>query len=325
MKKFKIEILYFAVLVLFTAYVALDTFVIPRRYKAVENVSANTGTEENGDVQGDPSGNGQEDAGSEAGNGQEGADPEEASKAVPPEDADYSVNGTAIKLADYDEYGTDIHVAEVWLGSVQQLRSAFAYATFGRNLKQNTSVIAKANNAVFAINGDFYGSRQNGYVIRNGELFRSTASAKQEDLVILKDGSFMIINESETTAEQLMDMGAWQLLSFGPGLIKDGKLAVSKGDEVDRAMASNPRTAIGIAEDGHLIFVVSDGRTRNSDGLSLYELGEFMLKLGAVTAYNLDGGGSSTMYFDGKIINVPTADGWRIKERQVSDIVYIGY
>ena len=299
MKRFKIEILYFAVLVLFTAYVALDTFVIPRSYKKAENVPANTGIEgssdKNGGNTGLSSGNGNEGSGENEGQNPEGSG--NTVKATPPADADYSANGATIKLTDYDEYGTDIHVAEVWLESPELLRSAFANGTYGRNLKQNTSVIAKANNAVLAINGDFYGARQTGYVIRNGELYRAKASAKQEDLVILKDGSFMIINESEITAEQLMEMGAWQLLSFGPGLLKDGEFMVAKGEEVDRAMASNPRTAIGIAEDGHLFFVVSDGRTRNNDGLSLYELAEFMRGLGAVTAYNLDGGGSSTMVF----------------------------
>ena len=62
-----------------------------------------------------------------------------------------------------------------------------------------------------------------------------------------------------------------------------------------------------------------------SAGLSLSQLAEFMKCLGVVTAYNLDGGGSSTMYFNGEIINNPTTNGRSIKERSVSDIVYIGY
>ena len=69
--------------------------------------------------------------------------------------------------------------------------------------------------------------------------------------------------------------------------------------------------------------MVSDGRTDESEGLSLYELATFMESLGVKAAYNLDGGGSSTMYFNGKVINNPTTNG-KIKEREVSDIVYIG-
>lgn len=90
-------------------------------------------------------------------------------------------------------------------------------------------------------------------------------------------------------------------------------------------MASNPRTAIGIIDNLHYVFVVSDGRTEESEGLSLLELAEFMEGLGVETAYNLDGGGSSTMYFNGEVINTPTTNGRSVKERSVSDIVYIGY
>ncbi len=121
-----------------------------------------------------------------------------------------------------------------------------------------------------------------------------------------------------------MEMGAVQVLSFGPGLVEDGQISVTEDDEVGKAKTSNPRTAIGIISEGHYVFVVSDGRTNESEGLSLYELAEFMCKLGVKTAYNLDGGGSSTMYFNGEIINNPTTSGNKTKERSVSDIVYIG-
>ncbi len=92
-----------------------------------------------------------------------------------------------------------------------------------------------------------------------------------------------------------------------------------------KSKASNPRTAIGIVDTLHYIFIVSDGRTSESKGLSLYELSEFMQKLNVQIAYNLDGGGSSTMYFNGNIINKPTTNGTTISERSVSDIVYVGY
>ena len=90
-------------------------------------------------------------------------------------------------------------------------------------------------------------------------------------------------------------------------------------------MADNPRTAIGVYEPGHYILLVSDGRTKESKGLTLYELAEFLQELGVTTAYNLDGGGSSTMVFQGEIVNNPTTNGRKITERSVSDIVYIGY
>lgn len=156
-------------------------------------------------------------------------------------------------------------------------------------------------------------------------LYRNTAASGQEDLVIYDGGSFSIINEEEITAEELLADGAQQILSFGPALVEDGAVVVSEGDEVGKAKTSNPRTAIGIIDELHYVFVVSDGRTDESAGLSLSQLAEFMKGLGVVTAYNLDGGGSSTMYFNGEVINNPTTNGRSIKERSVSDIVYIGY
>ena len=122
----------------------------------------------------------------------------------------------------------------------------------------------------------------------------------------------------------LVKNGVVNLLAFGPTLVKNGKIAVSSNSEVGQSMSSNPRTAIGMIDKNHYIIVVSDGRTSESAGLSLYELAEVMKSYGVKTAYNLDGGGSSTLYFNGKVINKPTTNG-TISERAVSDIVYIGY
>ena len=68
-------------------------------------------------------------------------------------------------------------------------------------------------------------------------------------------------------------------------------------------MASNPRTAIGQIGPLHYAFVVTDGRTEESAGLSLVQLADLMLDIGCETAYNLDGGGSVTMYYNGKVMN----------------------
>ncbi len=162
-------------------------------------------------------------------------------------------------------------------------------------------------------------------MIRNGNLYRNAAVSGQEDLVIYADGRWEIINEADITAEALLAGGAMQVLSFGPALVSDGMVTVSDGEEVGKARASNPRTAIGMIDELHYVFVVSDGRTDESAGLSLSQLADFMKGLGVTAAYNLDGGGSSTLYFNGQVINKPTTNGKSIKERRVSDIVYVGY
>ena len=227
-----------------------------------------------------------------------------------------------IQISEYRVNDTTVYVADIRLSSASQLKTAFANSSYGRNITADTSDTAAAVGAVLAINGDNYGSREKGYVIRNGILYRNTAAKNQEDLVIYADGSFEIISEAEISAQELLDDGAVHVFSFGPGLVENGSLIVDTSDEVDRAKASNPRTAIGILAENHYVFVVSDGRTEESKGLTLYELAEFMQSLGVQAAYNLDGGGSSTMVYQGSVVNRPTS-GRRIDERAVTDILYI--
>lgn len=235
----------------------------------------------------------------------------------------YSDSKTSITLKQYREYDSNIYVADVTVSDASDLKTALANNTYGRNITDTTSDMAENNNAVLAINGDYYGARQSGYVIRNGKLYRDT-SGNRDALVIQKNGEFKFVSESETSASELLQDGALQVFSFGPVLLNNGEISVGENDEVGMAMASNPRTAIGYLGNNHYVFVVSDGRTSESAGLSLYELASFMKELGVKDAYNLDGGGSSTMVFKGEIINNPTTSGRSGEERAVSDIVYIG-
>lgn len=236
----------------------------------------------------------------------------------------YEDDNKAISIETYERNLTQIHVATVAIKGDASIKTALADETYGRNVKAKTSTTAQSVNAVLAVNGDYYGARDAGYVIRNGQLLRSDSQdANQEDLVVYRDGSFEIIREGDITAHELLNKGAVQVLSFGPALIENSQVAVDSADEVGKAMASNPRTAIGIIDDKHYVLVVSDGRTDESKGLSLKELADFMKELKVTTAYNLDGGGSSTMYFNGQIINKPTTNGHNIEEREVSDIVYL--
>ena len=235
----------------------------------------------------------------------------------------YSDSKSKITVTQYRAYDSNIYVADVEVTDGTSILSAFANNTYGRNITDTTSDMAEENNAVLAINGDYYGARQSGYVIRNGVVYRNQGS-NGEDMVISKDGSLSFISESDTTTDSLLQKQAWQVLSFGPVLVENGQVAVSENDEVGMAMASNPRTAIGTVAKNHYLFVVSDGRTSESAGLSLYELANFMKSLGATNVYNLDGGGSSTMVFRGEVVNNPTTNGNKISERAVSDILYIG-
>ena len=238
-------------------------------------------------------------------------------------DTTYQDDNVTITLKEYNQNDTRIYVADVTVTSTQYIKAAFASDTYGKNVTESTSAMAAAHNAILAVNGDYYGAQERGFVIRNGVVYRSTSAGK-DVMCIYADGTMGIVSDREITAEELVANGVWQAFSFGPALIEDGIISVTQFDEVGMGMISNPRTAVGMIDTNHFIFVVSDGRTDESAGLSLYELAQFMQSLGVKTAYNLDGGGSSTMYFNGQIVNNPTSFGGGIKERGVSDIVYIG-
>lgn len=307
----------------FTVFSALDTFIIEHAYEAVEVqpmtiVQPEEETEETKETEMDIIAAAQE------------AEKTEAVEVVTTEPMEvvttensYSDGNITVTIEEIRAYDSTIYVADVVLSSPEYIKTAFANSIYGRNITEKTSTMANETSAILAINGDYYGARESGYVIRNGVLYRDKASRNAEDLVIYADGSFGIIEESQISAQELLKAGAWNVLSFGPALIEDGQIAVTADQEVGKAMASNPRTAIGIIDDLHYVFVVSDGRTNSSAGLSLRELAQVLQNLGVKTAYNLDGGGSSTMVFMGQVVNNPTTNGKRISERSVSDIVYV--
>ena len=180
----------------------------------------------------------------------------------------YEDENVKITYTQYTTNGTTIHVADVRLSSAEYLKTAFANDTYGKNVTEATSSIAEAHDAILAINGDYYGVQEKGYVIRNGIVYRDKAGDSQV-LCIYADGSMKIIDPSAVTAQELVDQGVWQAFSFGPGLVEDGEISVSLDSEVGRAKASNPRTAIGVIDDLHYVFVVSDGRPRQRGPFSL--------------------------------------------------------
>ncbi len=218
------------------------------------------------------------------------------------------------------------YVADVTLSDATALRSAFAGDAFGTNITETTSEIAEENNAIFAINGDYYGFRDTGIVIRNGVVYRDEGA--REGLAFYLDGHVEVYDETTRTADSLVADGVWSTLSFGPALVENGGV-VDGIDEVEvdtnignhSIQGEQPRTVVGVIDDNYLVFVVVDGRSPGySRGMTMTELADLMVSLGATTAYNLDGGGSSTMYFDGDLVNDPLG---KDQERGTSDILYI--
>lgn len=293
-------IIYGIVLVVFSAYILCDAFLIKKNVKKISDMK-----DYSGGIYG------------------EATDSSSRSKIT---ETSYKSDNISIEITQEYLHDTWIYIADVKLSDVSMLRAGLAGGDeFARNDKAKTSEIAEKNGAIFAINGDYYGYRDDGYVMRNGYLYRTKARSenKAEDLVIYPTGELEIIDEKKVAAGELVDKGAVMIFSFGPGLVDDSEIIVGDNEEVTQSMTSNPRTAIGMVEPLHYIMVVSDGRTSESEGLSLHQLAEFMQSKKCSVAYNLDGGGSATMWFNGRVINKPTTNGDKIKERRVSDIVYI--
>lgn len=297
-KPYRFAAIFSVLLVLCTAFVFLNAFVLPAAMQTVSTASASA----------------------------KGTQAETATDAVLT-DTSYTDENIQITIQTVRTNDTTVYIANVVLTSVEYLKTALANDTFGRNITATTSEIAQAHSAILAINGDYYGFRNYGLVLRNGVLYRA-ASAKSpsgQALIIDDAGAFAIEDESSLDGDWQTDAGIWQGFSFGPVLVNDGQIQVTATAEVSQSMNSNPRTAIGMITPLHYLFVVSDGRTAQSAGLSLLELAEVLQGYGCTVAYNLDGGGSTTMYFAGKVVNQPTTNGKTISQRKVSDIVYIGY
>lgn len=244
-------------------------------------------------------------------------------------DTSYTSDDASITITQYTQGSGDdtvtYYVADVMLRDATTLRSAFANNQFGENITALVSDTATANGAVLAVNGDYYGFRSSGIVIRNGVVYRDEGA--REGLVFFRDGSVAIYDETQTTAAELVADGAWNTLSFGPAIVSDGAAVAGIDDvEIDTNIGnhsiqgSQPRTAIGVTADGRILIVVVDGRDAGySRGATMTELADILVSLGAETAYNLDGGGSSELWFNGDVVNRPSNGG----ERATSDILYV--
>jgi exopolysaccharide biosynthesis protein len=218
------------------------------------------------------------------------------------------------------------YVADVQLQPGALLQAGLADG-FQQGNVDYTSSIAEANNAILAINGDYCTGRNTGVIIRNGVLYLDNPT--REGLALYTDGTMKVYDEAEVSAEQLLADGVYNTYSFGPPLLVDGETRagldtteVEDIGEKHTILGYQPRTGIGIIAAGHYVFVVVDGRSPGySRGVALSEFAQIFKDLGCTTAYNLDGGGSSAMYFMGELVNNPLGKG---RERGISDILYVG-
>lgn len=173
--------------------------------------------------------------------------------------------------------------------------------------------VSKRENAIIAMNaGGFYdpdwnsnGALPHGTVISNGKVVSDYVDANMGGGFIgfTNENKLILGNMSK---EEAVKTGYRDAIEFGPYLIVNGKRSFIKGNG---GWGRAPRTAIGQRSDGIVLFVVINGRLANSIGADMVDLTDIMENYGAVNAANLDGGSSSELVINNKIINTPVAGG----------------
>jgi exopolysaccharide biosynthesis protein len=234
--------------------------------------------------------------------------------------SDY-LNITVTKYVDNKERFSDLavyFVADIYIRDIECLRTAASNAFSSHSKNQTVKKIAEREHAILAISGDYYGHNNHSLVIRNGETYDLTPRSDFNDLCFLyKDGTMETMTVEDYKSRP-MRTDVWQAWQFGPSLLDAEGHAIKEFPGV-KINPWNPRCAIGYIEPGHYIFVTVDGRQDHySRGLCLYELAELMESLGCRIAYNLDGGETAVMYWNGGVFNSPYKGG-----REISDIVYL--
>lgn len=230
---------------------------------------------------------------------------------------EYKSNTMSINILPIKKTKPNINMWEVniKLSSGNQIKSAFADDKFNLRNREKTSDIAKRHNAILAINGAAAGFNKSSYVIRDGIIYRDTR-LDCAPLVIQKDGDFRIYDD-DLSGEELVERGAMHTYDFGPDLIRGGEIVDYGNTWYKEGLA--PRTVIGQKGPLEYVILVVDGRSEESVGMSLYDTAVELKNRGCYWGYNLDGGGSTTLYFNGEVLNTPSdLNG----ERKISDILY---
>ena len=191
-----------------------------------------------------------------------------------------------------------------------------------------TSDIAKDNSAIAAINGGGFtdeaagskwtgtGANPAGVIISSGKIIYGikNENEKRQTVAINKLGKLLV---GPYSIKEMKALGVTEAVSFGPAMIVNGQKMITKGDG---GWGIAPRTCIAQRKDGAILLLVIDGRELRSIGATLREAQDVMYEYGAYNATNLDGGSSSTMYYDDEVINSPCDS---LGERSVSSIIYV--
>lgn len=209
------------------------------------------------------------------------------------------------------------YVMDLYVTTADVLKTALAQNTYGNNIKDTMSDIMEDNDALIGMTGDSYGNNDSGIVIRNGILYREEAN-DTDVCILFSDGTMKTYSPEEFDLAEVTSEGVYQGFSFGPMLLDENGDIPDSYNTTSYLGKTHPRAAIGYVEPGHYVLVVVDGRNEGySRGVTLSELSYIMQSEGCVQAYNLDGGNSTGLIFDGEYINQP------LEDRKITDILYL--
>ena len=211
------------------------------------------------------------------------------------------------------------YVADIYVADISCLASYVENDSYESYVTTPALEIAELAGAIVSINGDYCNAQaQSGFFVRNGVAYQQDVPARCDICVLYMDGSLETYAPGEYTVEEIMERQPWQVWKFGPELLDQNGQPLESFNTSSAIEAANPRAAIGYYEPGHYCFVVSEGRLRDGGyGLTMGELAQIFSDLGCKSAYNLDGGDSACMVFQGEVCNV------RSGQRELGDILLI--
>ena len=237
----------------------------------------------------------------------------------------YCSQNISIDISSRRVENSDVYIADIYIRDITCFQRGFAGGVWKSGTAE-LSRIAEANNAILAMTGDYAHYFSNGWLMGNGQLLRQTYNDQRDVCMIYRTGEMRTIRAQNVDniwmSKEVPDL--WHIFCFGPVLLDaEGKACTSFNTEVRSA---NPRSAIGYYEPGHYCFVQVDGRGTRSAviegeyniGLTMDQLAVLMESLGCQTAYNLDGGQSSMLWFNGELVSTPFNNG-----RPIGDILLI--
>lgn len=244
--------------------------------------------------------------------------PEAKAENYLPDFAGYEDESLSVRIETMRQHDTTIMIARVKVADPSQIRTAMA-ARYGSTGTVFPTKLAERFNAVFAINGDFFNYHSEGYLVRQGKRYRDKTNAKFDVLIIDDQGDFHIIVDPTEEAVHGFEGTIVNSFNFGPALVVDGEIIETTKELNVGLEKATQRMGVGQIGPLEYICVATEGpENEDSVGLTIPQFAQLMKDLGAVQAYNLDGGSSSAMVLGGEKINALSSR----KLRPICDILY---